>query len=63
MLAQQREIQLKRRAAQMQSAGMVRSSQDNDSPYNREGGNQFTPAPPQFSAPKASSNRNLVSEE
>eukprot|EP01006_Ploeotia_vitrea_P033904 TRINITY_DN65658_c11_g2_i1.p1 TRINITY_DN65658_c11_g2~~TRINITY_DN65658_c11_g2_i1.p1 ORF type:complete len:648 (+),score=2.35 TRINITY_DN65658_c11_g2_i1:28-1971(+) len=61
MLAQQREIQLKRRQSSMQNAGMVRSSHDsnnNDSPHNRSGNNQFTPAMPQFSAPKTNTNVN-----
>ena len=43
MLAQQREIQSKRRASAAASGGMIRSSQDN----------QFTPAVRQFSAPKS----------
>ena len=60
MLAQQREIQLKRRQSQMQSAGMVRSSRDsgNNDSYDRGESSQFTPAPPQFSAPKAASRQN-----
>ena len=43
MLAQQREIQSKRRASAAASGGMIRSSQEN----------QFTPAVRQFSAPKS----------
>lgn len=61
MLAQQRDLQLKKRQNAMQSGGMVRSSLDskdsaNNSPV-RQSNEQFTPAVRQFSAPKA-----LVSE-
>lgn len=55
MLAQQREIQMKKRQSLMQNTGMVRSSIDSTasgggSPVRSSG--QFTPAVRQFSAPK-----------
>ena len=53
MLAQQRDLQLKKRQSAAQSAGMVRSSIDAkpNSPV-RKADEQFTPAVRQFSAPK-----------
>ena len=53
MLAQQRDLQLKKRQSAAQSNGMVRSSLDakQSSPV-RMGDEQFTPAVRQFSAPK-----------
>lgn len=52
MLAQQRELQMKKRQSQMQNSGMVRSSvESSNSPVKNDG--QFTPAARQFSAPKA----------
>lgn len=58
MLAQQREIQLKRRQSSMQSGGMIRSSLENSSsnvpsPVAKVIDTQLTPALRQFSAPKA----------
>ncbi len=56
MLAQQRELQLKKRETANASGGMVRSSLDNPESIFRMGGgsdNQFTPAVRQFSAPKS----------
>ena len=56
MLAQQRELQLKKRDAAAASGGMVRSSLDNPETIFRLGAsadNQFTPAVRQFSAPKS----------
>eukprot|EP00600_Ochromonadales_sp_CCMP1393_P001545 CAMPEP_0174990348 /NCGR_PEP_ID=MMETSP0004_2-20121128/21268_1 /TAXON_ID=420556 /ORGANISM="Ochromonas sp., Strain CCMP1393" /LENGTH=510 /DNA_ID=CAMNT_0016243939 /DNA_START=163 /DNA_END=1692 /DNA_ORIENTATION=- len=58
MLAQQRELQLKKRQSNVLSGGMVRSSIDSSngggSPFRQSGDSQFTPAVRQFSAPKAS---------
>lgn len=48
MLAQQREIQMKKRQNSAQQNGMIRSSVDSLS-----NSGQFTPAIRQFSAPKA----------
>ncbi|KAJ1438177.1 Tub family-domain-containing protein [Ochromonadaceae sp. CCMP2298] len=56
MLAQQRELQLKKRQSNMLSGGMVRSSLDSSnggSPFRQSQDSQFTPAVRQFSAPKA----------
>jgi len=56
MLAQQRELQLKKRDAAAASGAMIRSSLDNPESVFRLGGsgeNQFTPAVRQFSAPKS----------
>jgi len=56
MLAQQRELQLKKRESANASGGMVRSSLDNPESIFRMGGSsdsQFTPAVRQFSAPKS----------
>ena len=57
MLAQQRELQLKKRDAAAASGNMVRSSLDDPTSVFRLGGgsgeNQFTPAVRQFSAPKS----------
>jgi hypothetical protein len=54
MLAQQREIQQKKRQASMQSGGMIRSSVDSGigSPVRQSTDSQFTPAVPKFSTPK-----------
>jgi len=53
-LAQQRELQLKKRADAAQTSGMIRSSIDgkSNSPV-RLSSEQFTPAVRQFSAPKS----------
>jgi hypothetical protein len=51
VLAQQREIQLKKRQSSLQSSGMIRSSAENLR-MNNISENQFTPAVRQFSAPK-----------
>ncbi len=56
MLAQQRELQLKKRQNQVQTGGMIRSSIDSASNTPSKGSSndgQFTPAIRQFSAPKA----------
>ena len=53
MLAQQRELQLKKRESAAAGGGMVRSSQDGVDSLRRSAENQFTPAVRQFSAPKA----------
>jgi hypothetical protein len=55
MLAQQRELQLKKRQNQVQSGGMIRSSIDSAGTPSKGSSNdgQFTPAIRQFSAPKA----------
>ncbi len=55
MLAQQRELQLKKRQNQIQTGGMVRSSIDTtvSAPSPAKSDGQFTPAIRQFSAPKA----------
>jgi hypothetical protein len=56
MLAQQREIQLKKRQTAMSSGGMIRSSVEtitSSSPGPARMDSQFTPAVRQFSAPKA----------
>jgi tubby-related protein 1 len=56
MLAQQRDLQLKRRETAAVSGGMVRSSLENVDTIFRLGAsadNQFTPAVRQFSAPKS----------
>jgi len=56
MLAQQRELQLKKRDASAASGAMIRSSLENTESVFRMGGsgeNQFTPAVRQFSAPKS----------
>jgi hypothetical protein len=58
MLAQQREIQMKRRASAVQTGGMVRSSLDSATtsgvnPMKRASDTQFTPSLRQFSAPRA----------
>lgn len=55
VLAQQREIQLKKRQSNLLSGGMVRSSLDSagaPSPFRQSTDSQFTPALRQFSAPK-----------
>lgn len=52
MLAQQRDIQLKKRQQLVQNGGMVRSSQEPTSPVKITD-KQFTPSVRQFSAPKA----------
>uniref|UniRef100_A0A7S3MBZ0 Tubby C-terminal domain-containing protein n=1 Tax=Spumella elongata TaxID=89044 RepID=A0A7S3MBZ0_9STRA len=55
VLAQQREIQLKKRQSNLLSGGMVRSSLESTgapSPFRQSTDNQFTPALRQFSAPK-----------
>jgi hypothetical protein len=59
MLAQQREIALKKRQNSISSGGMVRSSLDSNLPTNsparisNNNDGQFTPAVRQFSAPKS----------
>ena len=58
MLAQQRELQLKKRHAAIQSSGMMRSSADGPigeqaAQEDKKKDNKFTPAVRQFSAPKA----------
>ncbi len=58
MLAQQRELQLKKRHAAIQSSGMIRSSSDGAPgelavQEDKKKDNKFTPAVRQFSAPKA----------
>jgi hypothetical protein len=56
MLAQQRDLQIKRRASAAQSGGMIRSSIDSTSgvnPMKKSIDGQFTPSLRQFSAPKA----------
>lgn len=55
MLAQQRELQLKKRQSTLQSGGMVRSSIDSSGgdDLRSSTSSQFTPAIRQFSAPKA----------
>ncbi len=56
MLAQQRELQLKKRESAAATGGMIRSSFDNPESVFRLGAsadNQFTPAVRQFSAPKS----------
>lgn len=56
MLAQQRELQLKKRESANAAGGMIRSSVDNPESIFRMGGSsdhQFTPAVRQFSAPKS----------
>ena len=62
MLAQQRELQLKKRQAAIQSSGVIRSSSENVnfqenksdiSALRNSTDSQFTPAVRQFSAPKA----------
>ena len=58
MLAQQRELQLKKRHAAIQSSGMIRASADGPigdvaAQEDKKKDNKFTPAVRQFSAPKA----------
>ncbi len=53
MLAQQRELQLKKRESAAAGGGMIRSSTEGAEGLRRSGENQFTPAVRQFSAPKA----------
>ena len=56
MLAQQRDIQLKKRQSSLQGGGMVRSSREavaGASPLKPTSEQQFTGAVRQFSAPKA----------
>jgi tubby and related proteins len=57
MLAQQRELQLKKRQSILESGGMIRSSADfkssEDEVTRKSQDAQFTPAVRQFSAPKA----------
>jgi hypothetical protein len=53
MLAQQRELQLKKRESATATGGMIRSSVDGPDTLRRSSENQFTPAVRQFSAPKA----------
>lgn len=53
-LAQQRELQLKKRSDAAQTSGMIRSSIDGKSNISvRLSTEQFTPAVRQFSAPKS----------
>ena len=52
MLAQQRELQLKKRESATAAGGMIRSVDGADA-LRRSSENQFTPAVRQFSAPKA----------
>ena len=55
MLAQQRDVLMKRRQDALEAGGMVRSSNDSssNSPLRKSADNQFTPAVRQFSAPKS----------
>lgn len=53
MLAQQREVLMKRRQDALDIGGMVRSSNDGNSPLRKSAEHQFTPAVRQFSAPKS----------
>lgn len=56
MLAQQRELLMKKRQDAFESGGMVRSSADGpsgNSPLRKSAEHQFTPAVRQFSAPKS----------
>ena len=53
MLAQQREVLMKRRQDALEAGGMVRSSTESNSPLRKSADNQFTPAVRQFSAPKS----------
>ena len=55
MLAQQREILMKKRQDALETGGMIRSSLDasGNSPVRRSSEHQFTPAVRQFSAPKS----------
>ena len=55
MLAQQREILMKKRQEALEGGGMIRSSVDasSNSPLRRSSEHQFTPAVRQFSAPKS----------
>ncbi|RYY74689.1 hypothetical protein EON63_19470 [archaeon] len=67
MLAQQRELQLKKRQSAVQSGGMMRSSLDSvgsGSPMlgSGGGGGQFTPALRQFSQPKTLRDSHEASE-
>jgi len=52
MLAQQRDLLMKKRQDALESGGMIRSSLDN-SPVRKSAEHQFTPAVRQFSAPKS----------
>ena len=55
MLAQQRELLMKKRQDALESGGMVRSSTESsgNSPLRKSAEHQFTPAVRQFSAPKS----------
>jgi len=53
MLAQQRELQLKKRQSALQTGGMIRSSLDNGDALRKSAEHQVTPAVRQFSAPKS----------
>lgn len=54
MLAQQRDVLMKRRQDALDAGGMIRSSNDSsNSPLRKSADNQFTPAVRQFSAPKS----------
>jgi len=53
MLAQQRELLMKKRQDALETGGMVRSSVDGNSPLRKSAEQQFTPAVRQFSAPKS----------
>ena len=53
MLAQQRELQLKKRESVTSTGGMIRSSVDGADALRRSSEHRFTPAVRQFSAPKA----------
>eukprot|EP01035_Chromulina_nebulosa_P019855 gene19855-25805_t len=67
MLAQQREIQMKKRQSAVQSGGMIRSSIDKlpaRGNVNRSSiDSQFTPAVRQFSAPKSFRDSETVDEQ
>jgi len=55
MLAQQRDLQMKKRQDALERGGMIRSSLDSsgNSPLRKSAEHQFTPAVRQFSAPKS----------